>query len=315
MLETGATSLSEQYTILDRIGEGGNASVHRAIDLQRGRTVALKRYDQRLERDMTFVATFRRDAQNAQGLDHPHVLPILSYGFADDQYYVTRDYIGGGNLDGHLRQVGSTGVVPEIGTIIRQICDGLHYIHQSGYLHSNIKPANVLFRLEHSIVLTDMGPSHHMGSTGLTITDASLGAVGYFSPEQVIGADLLPASDVYAVGVLLYQACTGLLPFRGANPLAVAYQVVHDTPAPPRALNPRVSAALEAVILRCLSKGVQERYSTARELEEALREPLLWRPDPETHLQMQSVAIGGRLWRSIPTLARRLPRRARRKQG
>jgi serine/threonine-protein kinase len=267
-------SLVHDFTVTELIGHGGNATVYKGLDSE-NRTVAIKMYDQRMERDVAFVAYFRRDVQQARGLNHLHVLPPLSYGYADEHYYITSEFIDGGNLESYL--VASEDLLsPETGRILRQVCEGLQYIHRTGRLHSNIKPTNILLRGSGAAVLADIGPSHQASTTGLTMTDAALGSVAYFSPEKVLGGTLSPASDIYSLGIVLYQLATGALPFAGSNLLALANKLVHDEPPPPRKVNPYISPALEAIILRAIAKNPEERYASAQEFGDALAVEDAW---------------------------------------
>lgn len=269
--------LGERYVLSELIGQGGNAGVYRALDRRSRRTVAVKRYDPRMRHDIGFVASFRRGVRQACALDHAHVLPTLSYGYADESYYVVSEYVGGGNFEQH-RRVSDARAWPEMVWIIAQACAGLDYIHRAGMVHGNLKPTNILLRPDGTALVADVGPVHHLGSSGVTVTDAVVGSVAYYSPEHVTGSPLSPASDVYALGVMLYEACTGRLPFEAPNPLTLAYQHVHDEAPSPRSLKPDLDSVLETVMLCCLAKEPTQRYSTAREVGEAL---MAWAPTRE----------------------------------
>jgi len=262
-------ALQECYLLNKLIGQGDNSSVYRAMDMEERQVVAVKRYDQRLRRDVRFVAHFRREARLASALDHPHVHRVLSYGYADDVYYTVSSYARGGNLE-PLLQVGRGAVPTETMRVFVEVCAGLGYIHQQGLLHRNLKPANVLLHSDGRVVVADVGLTHQVGSSELTMTVATLGAITYYSPEHILGKSLSPASDIYAMGLMLYQACTGRLPFVAVSPLALARQQLRDAPPPPRSLNPDVSPALEAIVLRCLEKSAAARYASAHDLAEML---------------------------------------------
>lgn len=262
-------ALQERYLLNVLIGQGDNANVYRAMDMEQRRVVAVKRYDQRLRRDVRFVAHFRREARLACTFDHPHVHRALSYGYADDAYFTVAPYAQAGNI-GELLAVGQGPVPAETLRIFDEICAGLSYIHQRGLLHRNLKPANVLLHTDGRAVVADVGLTHQVGSSNLTMTVATLGAITYFSPEHILGQALSPASDIYAVGLMLYQACTGRLPFIESSPLALARRQLRDAPPPPRSFNPDVSPDLEQVVLRCLEKSPGARYAGAYELAQAL---------------------------------------------
>ena len=262
-------ALQERYLLNKLIGQGDNANVYRAMDVEQRQVVAVKRYDQRLRRDVRFVAHFRREARLACTFDHPHVHRTLSYGYADDAYYTVAPYARGGNIS-PLLATGQGPVPAETVRIFDEICAGLAYIHQRGLLHRNLKPANVLLHADGRAIVADVGLTHQVGSSDLTMTVATLGAIAYFSPEHILGQALSPASDIYAVGLMLYQACTGRLPFIEDSPLALARRQLRDAPPSPRSFNPDVSPALEQVVLRCLEKSVGARYAGAYELAQAL---------------------------------------------
>lgn len=262
-------ALQERYLLNKLIGQGDNANVYRAMDMEQRQVVAVKRYDQRLRRDVRFVAHFRREARLACTFDHPHVHRTLSYGYADDAYYTVSPYARGGNI-GPLLAVGRGPVPAETMRVFAEICAGLAYIHQRGLLHRNLKPANVLLHADGRAVVADVGLTHQVGSSDLTMTVATLGAITYFSPEHILGQALSPAFDIYAVGLMLYQACAGRLPFIEDSPLALARRQLRDAPPPPRTFNPEVSPDLEQVVLHCLEKSPAARYAGAYELAQAL---------------------------------------------
>jgi len=234
------------------------------------RVVAVKRYDPRVRRDVRFVAHFRREARQARALRHPHVHRTLSYGYCDDGYYLVTPYAPAGNLERYMTGGREGTVLSEVVRIFEDVCDGLGYIHERGLLHRNLKPTNVLLHSDGRAAIADVGPLYQVGGSDLTMTVATLGTITYFSPEQIMSGALSPASDIYAAGVMLYQACVGRLPFSAASPLALARSHLNDAPPAPRAFNPDLSPALDAVILRSLEKDPARRFSTARDLGLAL---------------------------------------------
>ena len=262
-------ALQGRYRLEELVGHGAIASVYRATDVRGRRVVAVKRYDPHVQRDVGFVARFRRAARQARALDHAHILPTLSYGYAGETYFMVSEYIGGGSL-ARPRLARDERAWPELARIMAQVCAGLTYLHRLGLVHGNVKPSNILLREDGTALLADLGASHHLHSSDVTIAGAVLGAVAYYSPEHVTGAALSPASDIYGLGVVLYEACTGRWPFAAATPLALAHQHVHDAPPAPRSVYPHMSAALEAVMLRCLAKDPAHRYASASALAEAI---------------------------------------------
>ncbi len=262
--------LRDRYALAEAIGHGVDASLYRATDLQTGETVAVKRYDHRVRQDIAFVVNFRRNARQARALRHPHVLRMLAYGYADEGYYTISPYLDGGNLSRYIPTRvpprGGQDVSREALEILTQACLGLDYIHQAGLLHRNLKPSNILLRADGATVVADMALARDRASA-LLGPDIDTALVSYVSPEQRVGAELSPASDIYALGIMLYQVCTGQRPIT-----ALDGQNVRDEPSSPRSLNPRIDPTLEAVIMRCLAREPARRYTAASDLAAALAE-------------------------------------------
>jgi len=260
------------------IGMGERTRVYRAADAESQRPVAVKRFDARVESDRAFTVNFRGDAQRRRSLDHPNVLGTLSYGRDDDGYYLITEYIDGGNLARHLTGGAQPAASsPLVLRALGEACAGLHYLHLNGLLHGNLKGTNILLRASGAAVVADPRSRYQLdGGTlhgdALTLADAAT-----VSPEAVVGAALTPASDIYSMGVLLYQVCTGQRPIFAPNPLTMAWRHVHDEPPRPRTIAPFLDGDLEAVILRCLDKDPARRYSTMAELKDALAR---WIPSP-----------------------------------
>ncbi len=260
------------------IGMGERTRVYRAADAESQRPVAVKRFDAHAESDRAFTVNFRGDAQRRRSLDHPNVLGTLSYGRDDDGYYLVTEYIDGGNLARYLAGGAQPAASsPFVLRALGEACEGLHYLHLNGLLHGNLKGTNILLRSSGGAVVADpRSRSQLEGGTlhgdALTLADAAT-----VSPEAVVGAALTPASDIYSVGVLLYQMCTGRLPILAPNPLTMAWRHVHDEPPRPRTIASLLDGDLEAVILRCLDKDPARRYPTMAELKAALAR---WLPSP-----------------------------------
>jgi len=303
--------LRDRYALAEAIGHGVDASLYRATDLQTGETVAVKRYDHRVRQDIAFVVNFRRNARQARALRHPHVLMVLAYGYADEGYYIVSPYLDGGNLSRYIPARvpprGGQDVSREALEILTQACLGVDYIHQSGLLHCNLKPSNILLRADGVVMVADMAMARDragvLAGPGL---DAAL--MSYASPEQRAGGELSPASDIYAIGVMLYQVCTGRAPFA-----ALAGQRFDAEPPSPRSLNPRIDPTLEAVIMRCLAREPERRYTAASDLAAALAEcqAALGRGGAETSVRARVAArtTRGRLRVSaLHTLIRRAHR-------
>lgn len=293
-------ALSRQFEVGDLIDHGGDASVYHAYDKSRDQWGALKLFDQRVERDLAFVANFRREARQACDLDDPHVVRTLDYGYEDDYYYLLTEYVDAGNL-AHRTSPTSGRVSPQLLGVFLDVCRALTYLHGRGLVHRRVKPTNILLRHSGEALLAGTQPLHELTTSGLTMTMAEIGSITYSSPEQIVGKELTAASDIYSLGVVMYEACTGRLPFTATNPITLAMQHLRDEPPLPRELNPALPTTLQSIILRCLAKEPQERFATAQELGNALQD-LMWE---ET---TQAVPIGvpaqtGRWaasWRKLP---------------
>jgi len=266
---TARPPLRDRYALAEAIGHGVDASLYRARDLQTGDIVAVKRYDHRVRQDIDFVVNFRRNARQARALRHPHVLRMLAYGYADEGYYTVSPYLDWGDLSRYIpARVPSRGaeVSREALEIFTQACLGLDYIHQAGLLHRNLKPSNILLRADGATVVADMAMSRERVDA-LAGPDPDMSPVSYASPEQRAGDELTPASDIYALGVMLYQVCTGRLPFETS-----AGRLLSDEAPSPRPLNPGVEPMLDAVVMRCLAGEPARRYATGSDLAAALAE-------------------------------------------
>ena len=277
MLNTTARpALQDRYALAEAIGHGVDASLYRGTDLRSGEAVVVKRYDHRVRHDIDFVANFRRGARQARALRHPYVLRLLAYGYADEAYYTLSPDVDGGNLGQYIPTLKGRGgrgntSLPDAIETLTQACLGLDYIHGVGLLHRNLKPANILLRADGGALLTDMALTRRPhGALDGAGDDAT--TIAYLSPEQVVGDELSPASDIYALGVMLYQVCTGRLPFAAIDLATLAQRHEHDELPSPRTLNPRINAALEAVVLRCLATEPVRRYTGANSLAAALAE-------------------------------------------
>jgi len=282
-------ALQTRYESGEVIGHGDDASLYRAIDPGTGETVAVKVFDQRMELDPSFVANFRREVRRASLLRHSNVVRTLAYGYADQHFYVTLEYIDGGNFE-QLIPAPGTSAPPEAMSALLDVCAGLEYLHEQGIVHRNLEPSNILLRASGEAVLTGLGPVHQLAGSGLTMTNILAESLHYASPEQLAGGTLTPASDIYFFGLILYQTCTGRLPFDEGNLVQLAMQQMNDEPPSPRDFSPGLEPELEAVILRCLQKDPAQRFGSMLEVRAALQaaQPL---PD-RTLTLMQAVYLG-----------------------
>jgi beta-lactam-binding protein with PASTA domain len=264
-LEAGQM-VADRYRLIRRLGSGGMADVWLAEDQELGRRVALKFLLERFAQDRPFVERFRREATAAAGLQHPNVVGIYDRGEWEGLHYIAMEYVEGASLKDLIAR-GLT--VPEAVEIVRQTLAGVGYAHEHGIVHRDLKPHNVLVDRDGRARVADFGIAR-AGASEITQAGSVLGTAQYLSPEQAQGREVTPASDLYSVGVVLYEALTGRLPFEAETPVAVALKQISERPRPPRELNPEVSPALDAVVLRALAKDPANRYPSASEFRRAL---------------------------------------------
>lgn len=269
MVETG-TLIDNRYKVLSRIGSGGMADVYLAEDGLLGRRVALKLLHQRFASDQEFVERFRREASSAAGLSHPNVVAVFDRGEWDGTYYIAMEYLPGRSLKSVVREHGPLAPQDAI-DIVMQIVLALRFAHKRGIIHRDIKPHNVILDEEGRAKVTDFGIAR-AGASDMTLTGSIMGTAQYLSPEQAQGHAVTEASDVYAVGVVLYELLTGSVPFDGESAVTIAMQQVTAEPVPPSQRNPAVGPALDAVVMRALAKNPAERYTTADDLLAALQQ-------------------------------------------
>jgi serine/threonine-protein kinase len=242
------------------------ADVWLADDSMLGRRVALKFLHERFAQDAQFVERFRREAQSAAGLQHPNVVGVYDRGETDGRPWIAMEYVEGASLKDLIAHGLTTGEAVEI---IRQILQGTKFSHERGIIHRDLKPQNVLVDREGRARVADFGIAR-AGASEITATGSVLGTAQYLSPEQAQGLETGAPSDLYSIGVMLYEALTGRVPFDADSPVAVALKQISETPRRPSELNPQVPPALDAVVLRALAKDPANRFQTADEFIAAL---------------------------------------------
>ncbi len=262
-----------RYRVLRRLGSGGMADVWLAEDTHLQRQVALKVLHRRFAQDQEFVQRFQREAESAAGLQHPNIVSVFDRGQFEGTYYIAMQYVDGPTL----KQLIDRGLTPEQAvTEIRQVLEAARFAHRNGVVHRDLKPQNVIINAEGVAVVTDFGIAR-AGVSEITQTGSVMGTPHYLSPEQAQGFDVTAVSDLYSIGVMLYEALTGRVPFEADSAVAVAMKQVSQTPLRPSSINPAVSPALDAVVMRALEKDPGQRFQSAdafiAALDAALKAP------------------------------------------
>ncbi len=262
--------LSGRYEIGERLGSGGMSSVHQATDLILERTVAVKILAEHLSDDERFVARFRREALAVAKLIHPNIVQVYDTGIDDGRHYIVMEYVQGRSGAQILQRHGPLDgdATAEIGA---QACAGLDYAHRRGIIHRDVKPGNLMIvggpvgGGEMTMKLADFGIARAIEQTRITQVGSVVGTAAYLSPEQVRGEEATPATDVYALGVVLYQFLTGRLPYEGSTLAELAVRQQNEKPLPPSTYNDEVPETLGAAVLRALEGDPNRRYASAGE--------------------------------------------------
>src|SRR5947207_6061599 len=256
---------SNRYRIEREIARGGMAEVYLARDESLNRQVALKALFPEFAREPSFVERFRREAQAAANLNHPNIVGIYDWGQEDGTYFIVMEYVEGRSLRDLIR---SEGLIDpgRAADITAEIASALAFAHRSGVVHRDVKPGNVLITPQGNVKVTDFGIARAGASDGLTQTGSVMGTATYFSPEQAQGLAVDGRSDVYSLGVVLYELVCGGVPFVADSPVSVAYKHVREEPVPPSQRNTDVPPALEQIIMSALAKDPDHRYQSADDM-------------------------------------------------
>ena len=258
-----------RYRSLKRLGGGGMADVYVAEQAQLSRRVVIKVLHPHLGRDPEVSERFRREAEAAAKLVHPHICGIHDYGATQDVVFTVMPYLEGGSLADAIQKLRFVDATRSAAVAVQVAC-ALDYAHRHGVIHRDVKPDNVLFDLDGNAVLTDFGIATARFHARLTASGRAMGTPHYMSPEQAMGKLVDGRSDIYAVGVLLYEALVGFPPFDGADSFSVSYKQVHEAPVPPVEVSSRVPPALSDIVMRCLAKSPSSRFSRGHDLADAL---------------------------------------------
>jgi beta-lactam-binding protein with PASTA domain/predicted Ser/Thr protein kinase len=257
------TLIDGRYRVISRLGSGGMADVYLAEDQLLGRQVAVKVLHHHFAEDQEFVERFRREASSAAGLSHPNIVGIFDRGEWNGTYYIAMEYVAGRSLKKIVREQGPLDPAMAIDIVV-QILRATWFAHKRGVIHRDLKPHNVLLDEEGRARVTDFGIAR-AGASDMTLTGSIMGTAQYLSPEQAQGQAVSVASDLYSVGVILYELLTGVVPFEGETAVAIAFKQVSAEPRPPSALNPSLPLALDGVVLCALAKDPAQRYADAEQ--------------------------------------------------
>src|ERR687895_38285 len=263
------TLFDGRYRVLRRLGSGGMANVYLAEDEELGRRIAIKILNERHAADEQFIERFRREAKNAAGLSHPNIVQIYDRGEAEGTYYIAMEYLGDRTLK---EAVADRQPLPirEAIDYARQILAALRFAHRNGIVHRDIKPHNALMDDDGRLKVSDFGIARAGAASQMTEAGSIIGTAQYLSPEQARGAAVDHRSDLYSLGIVLYELLTGTVPFTGDTPVEIAMKHLSKVPEPPSAKRPEIPRALDQVVLRALAKDPDDRYGSAEEFDAEL---------------------------------------------
>jgi eukaryotic-like serine/threonine-protein kinase len=258
-----------RYRVLKRLGGGGMATVYRAEQMPLAREVIVKVLHAHLARDSEMTERFRREAEAAAKLVHPFICPVLDFGQMGETVYIVMPYLGGGSLADRVQRERSV-AAQAVAAAAAQVAVALDHAHQRGVVHRDVKPDNILFDEDGNALITDFGIATARFHGRLTASGRAMGTPHYMSPEQAMGKLVDGRSDLYALGVVMYEALVGFPPFDGADAFSVGYKHVHEKPVPISEIDSRVPEQLGAIVMRCLEKSASDRHERGTALADAL---------------------------------------------
>jgi eukaryotic-like serine/threonine-protein kinase len=265
----GRTFANGRYEVLEQVGEGGAALVHRGHDHHLGRDVAIKVLRPELAGDPEFAERFRREATAAAGLCHPNIAQVYDIGWDANASYMVMELVPGGTLRDRLQRSGA--LAPEEALrVASEVAGALQHAHESGIVHRDIKPHNILFTRDGNVKVLDFGIARALAQASISQTGTIVGSVHYLSPEQARGEPAMPQSDIYSLGVVLFEMLTGRVPFDADTPVAVAVRHMQEIAPDVRSLNPQVPAAVAAIVQRALAKDLGDRFRNALAMQQEL---------------------------------------------
>lgn len=269
--------LADRYELNQQLGAGGMAEVYLGRDRVLGRTVAVKTLLAQYAGDAHFIERFRREAQHAAALNHPNVVSVYDTGSDNGTYFIVMEYVDGRTLRDIIREEGP--LLPErVAEIAADVCSGLAFAHGHDIIHRDVKPANIMITSSGGVKVADFGIARAASGDTVTQTAMVLGTAQYFSPEQAQSQPVDARSDLYALGVVMYEMLTRQVPFTGSSPVAIAYKHVKEEATLPSRINPDVPPDMEAIVMKAMAKNPANRYQNAQEMREDLLRALHGRP-------------------------------------
>ena len=273
MSQNSRNIVNDRYEIGKRIGRGGMAEIFQARDILLDRPVALKVLFPEFATDPAFVERFRREAQAAANLNHPNIVGVYDWGKVNNTYYIAMEYVNGRTLADILKQSGTLTPM-QVCDLISEVASALISAHHNGVIHRDIKPGNILVSTTGQVKVADFGIARALGAgveQGLTQTGAVMGTATYFSPEQAQGVSTDQRSDIYSLGIVMYEMLCGVAPFTGENAVAIAYKQVHEHAMPLTQRLASIPTEVAAIVAKCMEKAPDDRYASAEQVRDELR--------------------------------------------
>ncbi len=297
---------NQRYRLKEKLGSGGMAEVYLADDLLLGREVAVKVLHAQFASDPAFIQRFRHEAQAAANLNHPNIVNVYDWGNEGDLYYIVMEYVEGRDLKEILRTEGR--LLPErAAEITAEVCAALQFAHRGKLVHRDIKPHNIFVTNLGRVKVMDFGIAREGNGSGMTQTGMVMGTPQYISPEQAQGLAVDGRSDIYSLGVVLYEMLTGQVPFDDPNPVTTTYKQVREDPMPPSVIDPEIPVTLEAIVMKAMSKNPANRFQNAQEMKADLLRFLEGMPVSATPVLQEAAYAGSAAAAPAAAPARKWP--------